>query len=177
MYSVSPRVKRILTVVAIGLLLVFAVIVFATEAQARAGLEYAEGVESSKGIGFLTAPQVALGQDGYPLTHGTARVTRPTPPASAQRTSIGSCYTEPGTPPVSVLRRENPPGDPRIWNRGGLSKHPNGSTASGCWQFIRGTWDGYGGYTNAADAPVAVQNAKAKEIWAGGAGCSHWSAC
>lgn len=52
-----------------------------------------------------------------------------------------------------------------------------GSGASGKYQFMPGTWNGYGGYTNAADAPESVQDAKATEVWAGGAGCGHWAAC
>lgn len=48
------------------------------------------------------------------------------------------------------------------------------STASGKWQIIDGTWNGYGGYSHASDAPEHVQDAKARELWAGGAGRSHW---
>jgi len=53
----------------------------------------------------------------------------------------------------------------------------SGSGASGKWQIMPGTWGGYGGYANAADAPESVQDARAAQIWAGGAGCSAWSAC
>jgi Transglycosylase-like domain len=49
--------------------------------------------------------------------------------------------------------------------------------ASGKYQFERGTWNGFGGYTNAADAPEGVQDEKAREVWNGGLGCGHWSAC
>ena len=77
-------------------------------------------------------------------------------------------------------------GDPRIWNGGcyapvgwaGGPPCPRGtSTASGGVQFARGTWARHRGYLNAADAPVWVQNEKARIVWAGGRGCSHWSAC
>lgn len=86
-------------------------------------------------------------------------------------------------PPCAVLRRESG-GDPRKWNGGCYApvgwtgRSPCGtSSASGLWQFVRGTWNGYGGYLNAADAPAEVQNEKARLAWAGGRGCSHWKAC
>lgn len=81
-------------------------------------------------------------------------------------------------PPCWVMNKESK-GDIRIWN-GGCYNGPCGgrsSTASGKWQFIRRTWAGFGGYANAADAPERVQDDKARQVWAGGGGCSHWSAC
>lgn len=90
----------------------------------------------------------------------------------AVRTSApsgGGCHAAPGTPGQAILMRESE-GNPRVYNR-------QGSGASGCWQFMPGTWGNYGGYANAADAPVSVQNERAKQVWAGGAGCSHWAAC
>lgn len=51
------------------------------------------------------------------------------------------------------------------------------SSASGAYQIIDGTWDGYGGYERAVDAPPAVQDAKAAELWSGGLGAHHWREC
>lgn len=102
-------------------------------------------------------------------------------PAAPTAAPTGACGGD--LPPCWVLARESG-GDPRVWNGGCYApvgwqgRSPCGvSSASGLWQFIRSTWAGYGGYLNAADAPPEVQNEKARQVWAGGAGCSHWSAC
>lgn len=104
-----------------------------------------------------------------------------TAPPPAAGPSTGRCGGD--LPPCSIMQRESG-GDPRIWN--GVCYAPTGwtgnspcgsSSASGKWQFVRGTWAGFGGYLNAADAPESVQDAKARQVWAGGRGCSHWDAC
>lgn len=48
------------------------------------------------------------------------------------------------------------------------------SSSSGLWQFTDDTWGGYGGYQHAKDAPASVQNERAVQVFAGGAGASNW---
>ena len=134
-------------------------------------------------IGFATAasadlrlPSSPIGQPPV-LTMRIARVTRiprpvpvsvparaaPAPAAPASARCGGSL------PTCGVMACESG-GDIRVRNRAG-------SSASGKWQIIRSTWNGYGGYAEARDAPEHVQDAKARELWAGGAGASHWRSC
>lgn len=69
-------------------------------------------------------------------------------------------------PPCCVLRRESG-GNPTAQNPV--------SSASGLWQFLDSTWGGYGGYQHAKDAPASVQNERARIVYAGGRGASHWA--
>lgn len=74
-------------------------------------------------------------------------------------------------PPCYVMRRES---------GGNIRAQNPRSTASGKWQFLDSTWrriPGTGGYAKARHAPEHVQDAAARWLWAGGRGCSHWSAC
>ena len=71
-------------------------------------------------------------------------------------------------PPCWVMRRES---------RGDIRAENPRSTASGKWQCLDGPWGGYGGSPPASHAPEQVQDARARQLWAGGRGCSHWSAC
>lgn len=116
-----------------------------------------------------------------------ARTVPTLPPATVPAVAVegGGLACGGSLPPCWVMRRESNSaaypggGDPRIWN-GGCYDGPCGrgaSWASGKWQFMPGTWGGYGGYANAADAPVGLQDARAQQVWASGAGCSHWGAC
>lgn len=75
-------------------------------------------------------------------------------------------------PPCYVKARELG-GDYGAVNPTGCS----GRSCGGAWQFDPVTWAGYGGYASAELAPAAVQDARAREVWAGGAGCGAWSAC
>lgn len=90
--------------------------------------------------------------------------------AASNSDSLGACGGE--LPPCWVKDRESR-GDYTAVNETGCS----GRTCGGAWQFDPLTWNGYGGYAFAQDAPPDVQDAKARELWAGGAGCGHWNAC
>ena len=100
---------------------------------------------------------------------------RPTRQVEYRAASSGSINGYPcggDLPPCWVLARESG-GNPRAVNPTGCG----GYTCGGLWQFDPRTWASFGGYLYAQDAPVDVQNEKARLTWAGGRGCSHWSAC
>jgi hypothetical protein len=91
-----------------------------------------------------------------------------TPPPQPYVAQQGSGRCGGNLPPCYVMMRES---------KGSLTAKNPSSTASGKWQFLNSTWQGYGGYPTAASAPESVQDARAAQVWAGGAGCSNWSAC
>ena len=47
---------------------------------------------------------------------------------------------------------------------GNYQAQAHGASASGAYQMLDGTWNGYEGYTHAKDAPPATQDAKAAEL-------------
>lgn len=95
-----------------------------------------------------------------------AAATRGPAPAVHAAAATGACGGD--LPPCYVMMRES---------RGSLTARNPSSSASGKWQFIDSTWAGFGGYAHAYLAPESVQDARARAVWAHGAGCSAWSAC
>ncbi|MCU1370815.1 MAG: transglycosylase, partial [Ilumatobacteraceae bacterium] len=87
-------------------------------------------------------------------------------PAPAAEPATGRCGGD--LPPCYVMMRES---------GGNIRARNPSSSASGKWQFIASTWAGFGGYSEAYLAPESVQDAKARALWANGAGCGHWNAC
>lgn len=103
-----------------------------------------------------------------PTTTTTAPKPKPKPPSQPATMSTG-----PFAIPTYIVMCES----------GGNYTSENGgdrggySTASGAYQILDSTWAGFGGYSHAADAPPAVQDEKARQLWNGGAGKNHWKAC
>lgn len=83
-----------------------------------------------------------------------------------QRVVYGSGACGGDLPPCSVMECES---------HGNLVAQNPHSTASGKWQILDSTWARYGGYERAMDAPESVQDDRAREVYAGGAGRRAWS--
>ncbi len=96
--------------------------------------------------------------------HTATHAAAPAPAPAIRAT--GACGGD--LPPCYVMMRES---------RGSLTARNPHSTASGKWQFVDGTWAGFGGYAHAYLAPESVQDARARQVWANGAGCAAWVAC
>ncbi|HEY8547174.1 MAG TPA: transglycosylase family protein [Acidimicrobiales bacterium] len=103
------------------------------------------------------------GSSGSGSSGSSPRATQPAQQQQAAPASSGGG----GCVPDYIVQRES----------GGDYKAENPtSTASGKYQFLDSTWNGYGGYQHASDAPPAVQDAKACEVWDNGNGAHHWNA-
>jgi hypothetical protein len=106
-------------------------------------------------VWFANVPHQAVAANASEVTESSAAQQQ-----TVYSSSGGSCV------PDYIVQRES----------GGDYKAENPtSTASGKYQFLDGTWNGYGGYQHASDAPPAVQDAKACEVWDNGQGASNWA--
>lgn len=84
-------------------------------------------------------------------TTSTIRPTAPTTAAPAQQNVIA--YPEQIANILATIRY--------LESRGDYTIAPNKGNASGAYQFIESTWNGYGGYQHAYQAPPAVQDERA----------------
>ncbi len=129
----------------------------------------------------LTIPEEPVDVSGVDVPMPPWEITPVAPPVPAEgksrsrsapappKTSSGRCGGD--LPPCSVMECES---------GGSLTARNPTSSASGKWQIINPTWKGTeaganSGVSSAADAPEHVQDAAAREIYAGGAGRSQWT--
>lgn len=84
---------------------------------------------------------------------------------TSRATPSGSGYNESDI--EACIKQHESGGNPAAIN-------PQTGDASGFYGFLDSTWAGYGGYRKASDAPPEVQHERFEQLWAGGAGASHW---
>lgn len=128
-----------------------------------------EALHMQQAIAFVVG-ETTRRRNSAVLWIGSLRAA-PDPPlvAAVSPTSSGLEPCGGDLPPCEVKQRESG-GDYRAVNPTGCG----GYSCGGAWQFDPRTWNGYGGYEFAQDAPPEVQDAKARELYANGAGASHW---
>ncbi len=116
---------------------------------------------TSTSTSTTTSTTTTLPPPPPPTVPPTTAAPAPQPVVTAPS---GACGGD--LPTCCIMMRESH-GNPTVVN-------PS-SGASGKWQFMYATWNHYMGYETAAQAPEWVQDQKARELWAGGAGASHWA--
>lgn len=112
-----------------------------------------------------------------------------TPTATKPRTQSPSrSYTRSplARPTIKQLLVETAPKGTKAWeikagvcivkreSNGRIRAQNKTSTASGLFQFIRGTWNNFKGYYLAKQAPATVQAKKFWKTWAHGKGRNNW---
>lgn len=133
-------------------------LVYFTRAVNAAKAHYLQALAANEAAAAQAARQASTRtvQTSAPVSAGGS----PTPTASAGGGACGG-----NLPPCCVMMRESG-GNPSAVNQS--------SGAGGKWQFMPSTWAGYGGYASAAQAPEYVQDQRAAQVWAGGAGAGAW---
>jgi murein DD-endopeptidase MepM/ murein hydrolase activator NlpD len=96
---------------------------------------------------FVALPAVVAGGD----SEGGVACLSPVPAATIGDTQTAAI--------LATIRQRESGGD--------YQARARGSSASGAYQFVDGTWNNYGGYAQAWQAPPQVQDAKATEYVAG----------
>lgn len=124
---------------------------------------------------MLTAP-TRDGRRWQPRpTQGASRTWTRTPPPSGSSSSLLPPASSSGSPAGGNCGGSLPTCEIMECESGGsLTAENPTSSASGKWAFIDSTWDNFGGYAHAKDAPESVQDEKARQVWDGGRGRSHW---
>lgn len=140
--------------------------------------------DSLKPLAVFAAAVVAWQQQQQAQAAATAAANSARAAAQAQASaSVSSASTGATSPPTTTTTAQGAStasgpvwsciiahesgGNPSIYNE-------SGSGASGLYQIMPGTWGGYDGYANAADAPASVQTARAEQLQAE-AGWSPWA--
>ena len=137
----------------------------AAEAEERAAFrEIGRAFDVVAYVTALTTPAESGRQAPTPVEAIGGR--RPPPDSSAPVAGTGACGGD--LPDCSIMECES---------GGNITAENSSSSASGKWQFLDSTWNNFQGYARASDAPEEVQDEKARQTWAGGAGRSHWSQC
>jgi hypothetical protein len=140
-------------------------------AQARIAQQNALAATRDRGaqlqaeIGRIEAEQAAAERAALAQQQAAARSSGGSGGSGAP-TPDGPTYGAAGgwSIPYSVVQCES----------GGQDLTPNSAGASGYYQFLRSTWSGYGGYSQAYQAPKSLQDQRAAQLWNSGSGASNW---